>query len=194
MKVLLIGYPESKIKDFLSTNEDLFFIDGSEKITMEKISHLDPELIVLHGCHSILSKGIVKKYVGKIINCHGAYLPFNRGSHPNVWSIVDDTIKGGTIHFIDEDIDRGFIIDRREIFFDDEETLSSSYWKIRDLLEIMFIEDWDRIKSQKIYKDSPTVGVGTIHYRKDLKKIEHLLIDGWETKISDIKRLKNLSN
>ena len=35
MKILYIGYEKSKIKDFLESTENLFYIDGSEKITLE---------------------------------------------------------------------------------------------------------------------------------------------------------------
>ena len=40
----------------------------------------------------------------QIINCHGAYLPHNRGAHPNVWSFIDNTPKGGTIQYINENV------------------------------------------------------------------------------------------
>ena len=38
-----------------------------------------------------------------------SYLPFNRGKNPNVWSIIESTPCGATIHKIDEKIDTGKI-------------------------------------------------------------------------------------
>ena len=62
MRILLIGYRNSKIFDFLSsTASKFFFIDGNEKISLDIIDSYNIDYIILHGCHSILSVDIVKK-------------------------------------------------------------------------------------------------------------------------------------
>jgi len=185
-KVLLIGYLNSGIYKFLKKNEHLFWIDGSAQITLEKIKTHTPDFIVLHGCHSILSKEIVDAYKGKIVNCHGGYLPWNRGAHPNVWSFVENTPKGATVHYIDKFIDKGQIIDRRKVDFNDNETLESSYNKIKKILENMFIENWPSIKNKTTTIIDVSSEEGTFHVRKDLNKIKHLLKDGWQTKIINL--------
>eukprot|EP00392_Amoebophrya_sp_AT5.2_P019205 g19951.t1 len=38
----------------------------------------------------------------RIINLHISYLPYNRGADPNLWSILERTPPGVTIHHIDE--------------------------------------------------------------------------------------------
>jgi methionyl-tRNA formyltransferase len=187
LNILYIGYESSKIKDFLSKTEILSFIDGSAYISLNLIKTYSPDLIILHGCHSILSEDIVKAYPNKIINCHGAYLPYNRGRHPNVWSVLENTPGGGTIHLIDENIDKGTIIYRKQLEIYFEDTLASTYWRIRDLLEDMFIEIWPQIKNNSWEPIEINWNEGTLHYGKDLKKVEHLLINGWETKIKDLK-------
>ena len=59
---------------------------------------------------------------------HISLLPWNRGYHPNIWSFLEDTPKGVTIHYINEGIDTGDIIVQKEIVIDeDKETLKSSY-------------------------------------------------------------------
>ena len=109
-KILLIGYPKSKIKSYLSHEEELTFIDGSESISLTTIAQHSPEYIVLHGCHSILDVRIVNNFPRRIINLHGAYLPWNRGGHPNLWSFLDNTPKGGSVHFIDNEVDKEELI------------------------------------------------------------------------------------
>ena len=47
-----------------------------------------------------------------------SYLPYNRGAHPNFWSFVNNTVKGVTIHEIDQGIDTGKIILQKSIKFD----------------------------------------------------------------------------
>lgn len=189
MKVLLIGYPDSGLRVFLENEEDLTFIDGSEEITLEKVNAVAPEFIVLHGCHSILEPSIVEHFPKKIINLHGAYLPWNRGGHPNVWSFVEGTPRGGSIHFIDEKIDCGELIARAEIDTYPDDTLSTTYFRIRDLMEKMFIDLWSDIKKGNVQTQKLDSTGGSYHAKSDLTSIEHLLPQGWETKITDFLHL-----
>ena len=194
MIVLLIGYDKSKIKDFLQKNTTLYWIDGSKKITSRLIDKYNPDYIVLHGCHSILSSDIVRNYKDRIINCHGAYLPYNRGAHPNVWSFIDNTPKGGTIQFINENIDEGDILVRSEVNIKSDDTLSSVYWRIRDLLEEMFISNWEDIVNKKLKPIKQDLTVGKTHYRKDLDKIWPSLKNGWETPILEMEKIYEEDN
>ena len=50
-----------------------------------------------------------------IVNLHKAYLPYNKGAHPNFWSFAENTPSGITIHVIDSGIDTGNIIYRKFI-------------------------------------------------------------------------------
>ena len=45
-------------------------------------------------------------------------MPYNRGSHPNFWSFVENTPAGVTIHEVDEGVDTGKIINQKQIVFD----------------------------------------------------------------------------
>lgn len=191
MKILYIGYKQSKIREFLQNEGDLTYVEGSEKIELQRIREINPDWIVLHGCHSILAPNIVTSYPNKIINCHGAFLPWNRGAHPNVWSILDNTPKGGTIHMIDENIDKGIVIAQGKLELDKDDTLATSYWKIRELLEDLFIDNWNAIKTGTWAPVKIDWKDGTLHFRKDLKKIEHLLINGWDTRVCELTNIKS---
>ena len=50
-----------------------------------------------------------------IINPHSAYLPFERGVHSYVYSILRDHPKGVTLHFMDKPVDAGLIIKQKKI-------------------------------------------------------------------------------
>lgn len=54
-----------------------------------------------------------------VLNLHISYLPWNRGANPNFWSFVENTKKGVTIHEIDEKLDKGKILLRKELEFDE---------------------------------------------------------------------------
>lgn len=44
-----------------------------------------------------------------------SYLPYNKGTHPNYWSFIENTPKGVMIHEIDKGIDTGNIIVQKKI-------------------------------------------------------------------------------
>lgn len=75
---------------------------------------------------------IIKNYTKKIldaivrppINLHISYLPYNREAHLNLWSFVDNTPKGVSIHKVNEGIDKGGIIVRKKIHFKMTENLT----------------------------------------------------------------------
>jgi methionyl-tRNA formyltransferase len=95
-------------------------------------------------------------------------LPYNRGISPNLWSFVDNTPKGVTIHYVDETIDTGGIIAQREVFFDDSETLVSSYAKLHAEIQQLFIENWEHIKLCECPVISPKYNVaGSYHNRRE---------------------------
>ena len=49
----------------------------------------------------------------RVVNLHIAYLPYNRGADPNLWSVLEDTPAGVSIHYVDEGVDTGDIIAQR---------------------------------------------------------------------------------
>ncbi len=185
-KVLLIGYEDSKVKDFLSENSQMIFSAGNKILTLTDIEKMNPDYIVSFKCQYLLTKDIVKKYKNKIINLHGSILPYNRGAHPNVWSFLENTPKGGTIHYVDEGIDTGKILVQKEIEVFEDDTLHDTYWRIYNLLQDMFIENWDKIINGDITPIVQNETLASLHYKKDLEKVKYLLTDEWDTKIKEI--------
>lgn len=161
---------------------------SSEKLSIDLFDEFKPDLIISYGYRYIIKPDIINLFKNKIINLHISLLPWNRGAHPNIWSFLEDTPKGVTIHFIDEGVDTGDILLRKEILFDEnKETLSSSYNKLQFEIQKLFIENWVNIRENKIIPQKQQ-GKGSIHYIKDWEKISFLISkDGWNTKIADLK-------
>ena len=159
-----------------------------EKIHLTDFDKFKPDLIISYGYRYIIKKDVIENYQGKIINLHISYLPWNKGADPNIWSFLEDTKKGVTIHLIDENIDTGDILFQREVFFiEKNETLASSYNKLQDEIQKLFKENWKRIQKFN-YKLTVQSLKGSIHYLKDFKEISFLIEDkGWETPISELK-------
>lgn len=131
MKILFLGYVDSSLLRFIKFLKD----DGNhviitdKKIDMDFVNRICPNFIISYGYRFIITEDIITKYDRKAINLHISYLPYNRGADPNLWSFIDNTQKGVSIHYIDKGIDTGDIIVQREIPFAWDDTLNTMYNK-----------------------------------------------------------------
>lgn len=181
--ILFLGDKESTLLEFL-VNIGESVVQTSERIMSEFIKYKNIGFIVSYGYRHILKKNILELLPNRAINLHISYLPWNRGADPNLWSFVEDTPKGVTIHYLDEGMDTGDIIVQEEVIFNkDQETLATSYEKLRITIQELFKQHWRDIKSGNC-KRQKQVGKGTMHKVKDKERIFHLLTDGWNTPVS----------
>ncbi len=60
------------------------------------------------GLDAIIPAGFLESRF--CINTHPSALPFNKGSHQSFWAIMDETLGGGSIHVITEEVDEGPIL------------------------------------------------------------------------------------
>jgi len=97
--------------------------------------------------------------VSGFLNFHPSYLPYNRGKHPNFWSIVEDTPFGVTIHWIDHTIDGGNIAFQKTISKGWEDNGKTLYDRARKEIVSLFRENFDRIIEGNI----PCIPQGTGH-------------------------------
>lgn len=87
----------------------------------EQLSDWKPDLIVLAGFLRKIPDSIIKKYQNKIINIHPALLPKFGGKGfygLNVHQAVlesGDTESGCTVHFVNEEYDKGPIISQEKV-------------------------------------------------------------------------------
>lgn len=85
-------------------------INTNKKIN-EKISKINPDLIISYGCGLIKDK-IINKFKKKFINIHLGLSPYYRGSGSNYWPLVNNEpqLVGATFMKIDKGIDTGPIL------------------------------------------------------------------------------------
>lgn len=168
----------------ISQGENVLYYDGLLKV--DSLSLANTDFIVSYGYRYILNKEITTTFHHKAINLHISYLPWNRGADPNFWSILEDTPKGVTIHYIDENLDTGDIIVQKEVEIDLDGTLRSSYEQLSEALENLFYSNWDGIKNNIIETKNNSSEYGSFHYKKDKSTFDYLLHRGWDTPIIDI--------
>ena len=188
MKILLLGPKEEYQKKICETlknagdevvhlNEDIFSNN-------HRIENFD--FIICFGYKGLVPKKIVEKFNNKIINLHISLLPWNRGADPNLWSFLESSPKGVSIHLIDSGIDTGPVFASREVEFSDSETLSTSYSYLLITVESLFKETWGKIRLKEL-KPIKQSGKGSYHKTKDKEQYKHLLIKGWETEVGLVK-------
>ena len=148
-------------------------------------------LLISYNYSKIFSEdflGALALKQNEIINLHISYLPFNRGAHPNLWSFLEDTPKGVSIHRISAGLDKGNILFQKEVFFKEErETFESSYRRLHIEMQRLFFDNFNRILtgkfSEKIQKES-----GTYHRKKDLEKVFQFIPNfSWQMNIAEVK-------
>ena len=183
MKILFLGYEKNPIIDFLREENNITIRQDS--ISADFVEDFD--YVISYGYTRILKKDVIGACRRGIVNLHISYLPWNRGMHPNMWSFIEGTKKGVSIHFIDEGIDTGDILFQKEVSFTEEEdTLEKTYHRLREEIERLFVENWHNIVAGDYIRIKQT-NIGTFHLKKDLDKC--YLPSGWQTKTDEVRVL-----
>jgi methionyl-tRNA formyltransferase len=154
---------------------------------LERISalHADIGMSVMFGY--LLKPDFLRLLPKGCINLHPAYLPYNRGAHPNVWSIVDQTPAGVTLHYIDEGIDTGDIIRQKEVAVSPTDTGETLYRKLEAAGLHLLRESWPDIEAGNIERTPQSRTSGTSHKAADVLEID-------EIRLSDTYRAEELLN
>ena len=116
------------------------------------------------GFNFIIPGSVIKKL--KILNLHPAALPINRGCHHSFWGIMNKTILGATIHWMDKGIDTGPIINRKVFKDDGDMTAEEIQSKSNQMCLELLSENIDNIMcgtSKSLIQDK-----GTYHSKKEI--------------------------
>ena len=182
MKVLLLGPERPDL-------ERVMFEAGDRIIRTEApVAPGDPALenadvLVSFGFRHIIPAAVLEPFGIRAINLHISLLPWNRGADPNLWSYLEDTPKGVTVHVLDAGLDTGPILVQREVADEPGDTLRTSYERLTLAITDLFAEEWPRLRSGAI-DPCPQVGIGSSHRSADKAPYEHLLTDGWDTPVA----------
>lgn len=145
--------------------------------TLVRIRELEPDIALSILFDYILKPSFIELFEEGVINLHPAYLPYNRGQYPNVWSIVEGTPAGTTLHYIDESIDTGDIIGRKRVEVEPVDTGKTLYHKLEDASLELFKELWPKIKNGTAPRIPQDSDEGTYHRTKDVEQIDEIDLD-----------------
>jgi len=103
---------------------------ANEKLVVDYLKRTGFDYIFTLGFGEIFKKEFINASSGKIINFHPGLLPENCGSDPNISSLISGNKGGVSLHYIDEGIDSGEVILKKEIMLSSDETYNSLQLKL----------------------------------------------------------------
>jgi len=175
-EVIFLGMNEAgeKVYDWLNGREDVEVKALlTEKDQLSLIEKLDPELVVSSGFEHKVPKGVIEVPEKGIVNLHPSFLPYNRGAHPYIWPIINDTPAGVSIHYMNEEIDQGDVIARREVRVQPDDTGKSLHQRLMFEQFQLFKQNWEEIKKAEKGREQD-LDRGDTHRKKDLDQISEI--------------------
>ena len=172
--------------NWLEKREKVTFYSG--RLNVEMLQRIQPNLVISYNYRHIVKKNMIDAVHGRIINLHTSMLPWNRGASPNLWSIIDNTPKGVTIHVLDEGLDTGDILLQKELIVDEErETLRSSYELLNQEIMKLLQDNWKYIYHGEWHPKKQING-GSKHTMKDLQDFLQSKVLSYDMTIAEFKR------
>lgn len=159
----------------------------------EVLTTIDPDYILSIHYQYIYPKEILEIPTHGVVNLHPAYLPYNRGWHTPSWAILEETPYGATLHFMEEDIDSGDIIARKQIEIQPDDTADSLYGRVLDAEFELFKQTWADL-SDFSYDTTPQSEDRAASHKKDeLQKVQEIDLDNSVTAREIIRKLRALT-
>lgn len=158
-----------------------------EAENIEYVKQYQADIIVVAAFGQILPKTLLEMPKYGCINVHASLLPMYRGAAPIQWAIINgDEFTGVTIMRMDEGLDTGDMISKKEIRIAPDETGGSLFDKLAELGASLCVETMERIEKGEaeyipqnhecathvsmIHKE-----MGLIDWNKPAEEIEHLI-------------------
>lgn len=150
-----------------------------DRVTLELLENVMPDLLLSYNYRFLIKAEILEQMGGSAINLHTSYLPYNRGAYPNIWSILDGTPKGVSIHYLDTGFDTGDVIAQRHLHLPDNLTLRESYDQLQREMQRLFMDiypymnQWNQLRCRQKFG-------GTQHTVADFRQMVQPLISSWD--------------
>jgi methionyl-tRNA formyltransferase len=153
----------------------------------DKLKELNPDLICVAAYGKILPKNILDLPTYGCINVHASLLPKYRGAAPINWAIIrGEKTTGITTMKMDEGMDTGDILLKREMPIDDEDTGETLSEKLSEMGAKVLIETISLLKkgklnpipqdhSQATYAPMLKKEDGKIDWKKSAEEIRNLI-------------------
>ena len=140
-------------KKMLVENNIPFFqpknLRGWNKLRIH-LESIDPDIAFSCYYPNIIPMNILSLFHLGGLNIHGGILPNYRGTFSGVWSIINDEKESGvTLHFMEEKVDLGDIVEIRKCTIQNDDTGKSLYERISIISIALFKKYYKKIKNRE---------------------------------------------
>jgi methionyl-tRNA formyltransferase len=158
--------------------KNVFYADEiNSPYCLDKIKKLKPDIALSMWFGYILKPEFIRLFPSGCINLHNSYLPLNRGKYPHVWAIYENSKYGVSIHYVDENIDTGGILARKEIKIKPTDIAGTLYDRSLKKIVKLFFLFWPRFKENKIKAIKQNNKIATSHFAKNVEELNLIDLD-----------------
>lgn len=166
-----------KVLDWLGDKDRVEIVEViTEKEDLGIIEQLEPEMVISSGLEHKVPEEIIDIPEKGIVNLHPSYLPYNRGSHPFIWPIIEDTVAGVSIHYMNEEIDEGPVIAKERVEMKPSDTAGELRERLMQRQFELFKEEWELIR-KGVRGEKQDLSMGNVHYSSELEEVRGLDLD-----------------
>ena len=141
---------------------------------VQQLRFLAPDCIIVVAYGQILSRDILQLPAKGCINVHASLLPLYRGAAPIHWAVMSgENLSGVTTMLMDEGLDTGDMLLKREVLITDEATTGEIHDQLAALGGELLIETLNRLEIGRLVATPQT---GPTNYAPLLKR-EHERLD-----------------
>ncbi len=192
-RILILGplWRNKRIVNRLKKDYKVFLTNKKIDENYVKLKKID--FLITSGYPFLIKKKILKFCKIKI-NLHISYLPYGRGTMPNLWSFYEGFPPGISIHELDANFDTGKILLQKKISFKDLKikTLKTTHDFLLIQLEKFFLKNYKKIfqKKFKPYSQNKFIKTSNYHSRLESENLIEKFPKKWNTRIVEILNLK----
>lgn len=184
MKMIPSEVKEYAIEKGLEIEQPLKVRNNPEFV--EKLKTINPDVICVVAYGKIIPKEILEIPKYGCINVHGSLLPKYRGAAPIQWAVLNgDKETGVTTMFMDEGMDTGDMILKKEVQIGDDETTGELWDRLSEIGAKALVETLEQLEkgTAKREKQPDDFTIAPM-LNKEMAKID------WENKNAE--EIKNL--
>ena len=162
----------------ISSRARVFYSNSlCEEETISALRSLNLDLGILAWWPYIIKENLIGIPRLGFLNFHPSYLPYNRGKHPNFWSLVEDVPFGVTLHYVNTGIDSGDIAYQSAIDKSWEDTGATLYLKAQKEIVRLFKDSFAEIKKGNTPRKPQELTQGSFHRGKELEPASQVYLD-----------------
>ena len=142
-------------KKKLNYKTKIYLTDSPEKNKMlcSQISKNEINLCICVGFEFLIKRNFLNLFAEGILNIHPSPLPLNRGCHHTFWAIYKKTNHGCTLHYMNEQLDEGRIVDKIQFNIKESDTAEIIHEKNKLFMIKILKRNLKNIYKNKIFSN-----------------------------------------